>query len=359
MRGVESIARCLLQTHPHLGPPPPAAPPGERARTCFNSRPQLRAASLLPAAQRAPRLRPGRQAPPPVGAAERALAQELRAALAPRPRGKWGRLLCPREGVLQLRDLGHPPGRGALGTATPPAPASPPARAGRGGAARGGDLGCRGGGHRIGVPRPPPTASWRRKALHRCRSDRPGSGAGGRGDRLSPPPAVRADAPLRTPLLSCARSPERWDPFPTCPPSSLPISPRALDPKGTLHSPERPGTLRCAVWGKSRWLHPSSQEAERCAAVRPGLGQGPPAPRSVMHDLGRGRGSLTRGPPEGLARLFSAPWGDGPHCIAGVQTHPLAARGLGIPGLAFLEVRSLRSVSCYLTGSLRSPISGL
>lgn len=148
----------LLDALLRLHPLPSHTPRGAGALTWFNSRRQLRVFPCLRAAQGAPGLRFSRQVHPFPGVNERALAQELQAALLRGLRGNLGRRLRLQEGVFQHRDLGHPPGRGRPGH--PPLgrrPAEPRAQggAGLGGA---GDLRPQGRGRRPQAPRPPGVA---------------------------------------------------------------------------------------------------------------------------------------------------------------------------------------------------------
>lgn len=209
---------ALLRIHPL----PSHIPRGGRALTRFNSRRRLRVFPSLRAAQRAAGRR--RQVHPFLGVNEQALAQERPTALLPGLGGNLGRRLRLRlqEGVVQLRDLGHPLAAGDLGTSrTARGPRSPEPRAGRGGA---GDLRPRGRGRRRQAPEPRGVAA------------KEGLAQGLRGPRrdcLSPPVRGSGRRSARTPFLTCASLPRV--PFPTSPPFSPPLLTSGAGPEGAFH----------------------------------------------------------------------------------------------------------------------------
>lgn len=224
---------ALLRIHPL----PSHTPRGAGALTWFNSRRQLRVFPCLRAAQGAPGLRFSRQVRPFPGVNERALAQELHAALLRGLRGNLGRRLRLQEGVFQHRDLGHPPGRGRPGH--PPLgrrPAEPRAQgwAGLGGA---GDLRPQERGRRPQTPRHPRRRGEGSQCPGTAQTWDPG------GPRcLSPPVWGPGRCSTRSSLPQLRQS-HREAPSPPPTPSFIPFSQRVLG-RRTLFTLKAPRKVR-------------------------------------------------------------------------------------------------------------------
>lgn len=323
-------------------------PGGSRALTWFNSHPQLWVVVFLSTAQRASELRFSRQVHPFLWVNEQPFAQQLHRTLVLDLGGNLGRSLSLREGVFQLRDLGHPPGHRRPGHRRSPAPCGAWS-AGRGGAGRGCGPGLQG----RGPQAPDPRGGVEKESLAQVQLRSLREPGGLRRDCLTPP--VCGPDWCTTPNWHPHLRPSRQSngvPFSISPsPSFLSLS--LSWAQGHFSYQKLPGKKkkkknrkRSSVFsgGRADVRVPTLRKHKRLAAWQPwewapGRKRRTPEQHSVLHNLGRAY--LFPDNPRGWWGLSSETWEQIPshHMCPNCPAH--RCTGTQNPTLHFLRDSSL------------------